>query len=179
MLIFDTETTGLVQPTIAGLAAQPHIIEFACIKVDLDDMSIVGQVDFLCKPPIQIPPIITKITGITQSQLDGLDPFSSHFNEIAQLFIGESEGVCHNAQFDFSLLEFEIDRMGKLAKFPWPIRRCCTVEATTHILNHRMKLCDLYQHATGRPMLKAHRAMDDVIALWEVVQWMHAEGMPL
>lgn len=179
MIILDTETTGLVQPSVAGLAAQPSIIDFYALKVDLRDMSVVGELELLCKPPQPIDAVITKITGLSNADLDGLEPFGAHFDEVAQLFIGESEVVAHNCQFDMSLLEFEMQRIGKGFMFPWPVRRCCTVEATYHILNRRMKLTELYEHALGRPLEQKHRARADVEALWEVVQWMAREGMPL
>ena len=34
MIIFDTETTDLVKPGLVPLEDQPHIIEFAGIKLD-------------------------------------------------------------------------------------------------------------------------------------------------
>jgi DNA polymerase III epsilon subunit-like protein len=180
MIIFDTETTGLPQPTVAGLDAQPHIIEFAAIKIDVRDMSIIGEIEFMCKPPIaKLDPVITKITGITDEKLADKLAFSAHFEELAELFVGESEGTAHNAPFDFTLMEFEMARMNKSTKFPWPIRRCCTVEATHHIKNRRMKMTELYEHALGKPLVQTHRAMDDVMALYEIVCWMHREGMPL
>ena len=175
----DTETTGLPEPTVAGLDKQPYIIEFAAVKVDARDMTIIDRIEFMCKPPIALPAIITKITGIKDSHLDSKEPFSYHFNELANFFVGESEGVAHNAQFDFSLMEFEMMRLGKQHKFPWPIRRLCTVEATHHLKNRRMKMIELYEHATGRPLAQTHRAMDDVDALYEIVCWMHKERMPL
>ena len=33
MILFDTETTGLVQAYATPLADQPHIIEFAALKL--------------------------------------------------------------------------------------------------------------------------------------------------
>ena len=179
MIIIDTETTGLPQPSVAGLDAQPSIIDFYAMKVDLRDMSIIGEVEFLCKPPNPIDAVITKITGLYNSDLDGLEPFGAHFEEVAQLFVGETEVVAHNCQFDMGLLEFEMARLGKSTLFPWPMRRCCTVEATYHLNNRRMKLTELYQHAVGRPLEQKHRARADVEALWEVVQWMYRERMPL
>lgn len=179
MIIFDTETTGLVLPSVVGLELQPYIIDFAAVKVDLNKMKIVDQVEFLCKPPIMLPAIITKITGVKDADLADLDPFSNHYEEVANLFVGEFEVVAHNVAFDTKLLEFELTRMGKQFQFPWPMRRCCTVEATYHLKNRRLKMTELYEIATGKPLGQKHRAMSDVMDLWEIVKWMHKERMPL
>ena len=69
MIVFDTETTGLPAADAAPLAKQPHIIEFAAIKLDEDTLEEVSRLEFLSKPPIDLPPIITKITGITDADL--------------------------------------------------------------------------------------------------------------
>jgi DNA polymerase-3 subunit epsilon len=179
MIIFDTETTGLPKPTVAGLAEQPYIIEFAAIKVDARNMKELDRLTFFCKPPMPLPAIITKITGITDAQLSDQEPFSAHYEELANFFVGEVEGVAHNAPFDFALMEFDLTRAGKQHQFPWPMRRCCTVEATYHIMNRRMKMLELYEYAFKRPLAQTHRAMDDTEALYEIVRWMHKNRMPL
>jgi len=179
MIILDTETTGLPKPSAAGLDAQPHIIEFAAVKVDVRNMKIIDRIEFLCKPPIVLPKDVPKWSGITEAMLEGKPSFGSHFEELAQFFLAESEGVAHNAAFDFALMEFEMTRARKMGLFPWPMRRICTVEATHHIKNHRIKLGDLYKMATGKEIQNAHRAMGDVESLYEIVCWMHKKGMPL
>jgi len=179
MIILDTETTGLPQPTVAGLAAQPYIIEFAAVKVDARNMKELDRITFFCKPPMTLPPVITKITGITDAMLADAEPFAAHYEELANFFVGEVEGVAHNAPFDFALMEFDLTRINKQHQFPWPIRRCCTVEATYHIMNRRMKMIELYEYALKKPLAQTHRAMDDVEALYEIVRWMHKNRMPL
>lgn len=179
MIILDCETTGLPQPTVAGLDKQPYIIEFAAVKVDIRNMKIIDRIEFLCKPPIALEAIITKITGIKDSDLANKEPFGAHYLALAEFFIGESEGVAHNAPFDFALMEFALQRINKQFVFPWPMRRICTVEATHHIKNRRMKMTELYEHAFSKPLAQTHRAMDDVEALYEIVCWMHKNKMPL
>jgi DNA polymerase III alpha subunit (gram-positive type) len=52
-LIFDTETTGLLPPSIARDNYQPRIIEFFGHIID-DDGSSIRELEFFCNPGIEI-----------------------------------------------------------------------------------------------------------------------------
>lgn len=178
VIIFDTETTGLPKASAAPLNLQPQIIEFAAVKVD-KNLKVKKRIEFLIKPVAPLEPIITKITGLTDKDLADKLEFIDHYPALCDFFLGEKEMLAHNVEFDRRLLEFDLLRIGKQCNFPWPIRHICTVEATFHLENKRLKLVELYEKATGAPLAQTHRAMDDVEALLECVRWCVAEKIPL
>lgn len=178
MIIFDTETTGLPKPSAAGLDAQPRIIEFAAVKVD-KKLKVIDKLEFLCNPGIPLDAVITKITGLKDSDLEDKHPFAVHYEALCNFFLGEDSMLAHNVNFDRQLLEFDLTRIGKQFNFPWPANHLCTVEATYHLKNRRLKLVELYEMAKGKPLAQTHRAMDDVEALLDCVRWIKKEGIPL
>ena len=170
MIIFDTETTGLLDPEIQALDKQPEIIEFAAIKISDSDYEVIERIEFLVKPRIPVQPHITKITSITNKQLQDCQPFAAHIPALCEFFLGERTLIAHNLDFDRRMLEVELKRAGKALQFPWPFRHLCTVEETIHLNNHRMKLKDLHRELTGDEFEGAHRAMVDTEALLRVVE---------
>ncbi len=196
MIIFDTETTGLVEPYASPLAKQPHIIEFAAIKLQdeppygelecEDDHGIIpSRIEFLVKPPIPLPEIITKITGLTDEDLKNESPFTEYYLALVRFFLGERHLIAHNVQFDVDLLRFQLQRMGCLLRFPWPPNHHCTVNLNMDIKGHRIKQDQLFDYVTGgaegaRAEAGAHRAMADVEDLTTIVRWMLDNGrMPI
>ena len=71
--------------------------------------------------------------------------------------------VAHNLSYDLDIVNFEMDRCDKKAK--WPLCRICTVEETEWLKGHRLKLADLFEHLTNEQFKDAHRARNDVKAL--------------
>jgi DNA polymerase III epsilon subunit-like protein len=98
--------------------------------------------------------------------------FLEVYPKIAKLMTGVDLLVAHNLNYDASMLANELLRIDKLINFPWPRHHVCTVEASLHIKGHRMKLCDLVEIATGKPLLNAHRAKDDVRGLYHGFRWL-------
>ena len=176
MVIWDTETTGLLKPDLVQLHEQPQIIEFAAIKLDDITLEEVERFQVLVNPGCRLPEEIIKITGITDALLKDEQPFASSYHDLCNFFLGEQTMVAHNLSFDHGMLRNELKRIGKDYAFPWPPRQVCTVEASYYLNNKRMRLCDLYQHVTGSPMKEAHRAMVDVEALVECVRWLRDQG---
>lgn len=177
MIVFDTETTGLPKPTAAPLEEQPKIIEFAAVRLDPKTLKQVAAFEFICSPGEKLDPVITKITGIKDSDLEDKPPFGAFYNDLAEFFLGEREMAAHFIGFDRSLLTFDLTRIDKLTQFPWPIKHLCTVEASFSIKNRRLKLSELHEMAMGKPHKDAHRAMADVVALADCCRWLRKKGM--
>ena len=175
MIVFDLETTGLPKAEGSDLEQQPQIIELGAIKLD-DDLNEVDRIEFFCNPGRPLPPIITKITGIKDDQLKDEKPFVAHFPEVCEFFLGEREMCAHNLAFDRKILRFELERLDKMTKFPWPPKHICTVEIGQSVWGKRRKLVDLYEEITGEVHKGAHRATADVEALIEVFKWFRKEG---
>lgn len=174
-LIFDTETTGLVNDATSDVSQQPHVIEFAGVHMD-GAGEIVKEISVLFKPPIpKLPEVITKITGLTDEDLKDKPSFNC---DVVDKFVnaeGVTTAVAHNFSFDQSMLSFEFIRAGR--QMVWPARKICTVEASMAIRGRRMKLGDLHREFFGEGIVGAHRALADVKALARIVQFMRVKGM--
>src|SRR5579862_397036 len=150
MIIFDTETTNLTAPEAAPIDQQPHIVEFAGIKLDDKTLKEISRFEFLCNPRVPIPPDAVKITGITDAMVFKKPPFTAFFNPLVEFFFGERYAVAHNCAFDITVMRHELERLGRITAFPWPVVQICTVELTVNIKGHRLGLGDLHEILTGK-----------------------------
>jgi hypothetical protein len=150
MIVLDTEGTDLIKPDVAPLADQPHLVEFAGIKLDNASLKETGRLHFLCNPGVPLPELFTKITGITEAMVADKKPFAAHYHSLAQFFLGEDTMVAHNMGYDEGILKYTMLRLGKLLFFPWPIKHICTVEASAGIKNHRLGMAELHLMAAGK-----------------------------
>lgn len=161
MVIFDTETTGLLQPENSSLMMQPKIIEFYGVRLD-EEFAIQSEVNLMIDPGEPITREITRITGIDDSMVKGKPVFADVVGEIAGLFHGADLSVAHNHSFDHGMLDVEFRR----ADWQLPVAKhtLCTVEATMGMTGHRLSLSRLHW-ILFQEQFKAHRAKDDVFAL--------------
>ena len=165
-LIFDTETTGLIDNTLKPIDKQPHIIEFYGCLIERDSGDMVAELDLLIKPPIVISKEITKITGITNEMVCDSPVFRSVASQIETFVNRADRWVAHNLSYDLQMLKFEIQRCDKtILRVFKNVDLLCTVEQTEHIKGHRLKLTDLHEYLFGEPFKGAHRAKVDVEAL--------------
>lgn len=176
MIVLDSETTGLIKSKSLPIDQQPHIIEFAAVKLD-EELQPYAELTFKCNPGIPLDKVITDITGLTDADLKNEPPFSAHFPELVEFFFGEREMVAHNCSYDRDMIHLELIRLAAVTKFPWPPVHICTVEATTHLEGHRLRMTELYARAMGRPLAQKHRALDDVLALVDIVRWCRSEKL--
>jgi DNA polymerase-3 subunit epsilon len=176
MIVFDTETTGLPLPLTAPIEKQPHILEFAGIKLCDTTLEEVGRFEFLAKPPFPISAEITAINGIKDSDVADKPPFAAHYLALAEFFLGERVMVAHNLAFDRKILAFALKRLEKHTHFPWPIEHICTIEKTMHMKGHRLNLTKLHEECFGVGFAGAHRAMADVEALVRCVRYLRGKG---
>jgi DNA polymerase-3 subunit epsilon len=166
-LLFDTETTGLTLPSVAPIEKQPHIIELAYALVQPGG-SIFQRASMLFDPGVQLSEEITKITGLTNADLVGKPKFADMLDALKEAWHAADAVVAHNAPFDVMMMNVELQRAG-CDDFPWPLEVVCTVQEFKHELGHRQTLGAFYELKLGKKMEKAHRAMDDVMALYEVL----------
>ena len=175
VMLFDTETTGLLLPDGASLDKQPKIIEFAAVVAD-QYLNEIESLEFLVDPGFSLHAIITKITGIKQEDVDGKGDWESHHQKVIDLINSCDVLIAHNINFDVDMIKNDMKRIvgdGYTANdwIKWGEKRTiCTVEATYHIKNKRMNLGKAYEHLTGKPAPPAHRALDDVRTLLRVSQ---------
>lgn len=167
IIIFDVETTGLLLPSVAEVERQPHIIELGARAVD-ESGAVLGEFSQLLKPPISLPAVITKITGLTDADLAGAPTFKQVLPALANFFRGSDLLIAHNAPFDVTMLFNELVR-AQCVDFPWPARNLCTAEEFTALFGRRPRLLELYERIVGEPLVQTHRALGDVDALHKVL----------
>lgn len=118
--VIDIETTG-------GNAARERITEIAIFVHD--GKQIVREFQSLVNPECNVPPFITRLTGISNEML--VD--APKFYEIARQIVEVTEGctfVAHNAAFDYSFVKQEFKNLGYNYKRPV----LCTVKMSRKLL---------------------------------------------
>jgi DNA polymerase-3 subunit epsilon len=171
IIVWDTETTGLLVPEISGLDKQPYIIELYAIKLD-DDLNVCEHLQLWCKPSISIPDEVSNIHGYTNEFVKDKKPFIGVWREFAEFVLGARSMVGHNLQFDKQVLYYELQRINKHLNFPWPPGAVCTVEEIQKQKGYRMNLNDLHAELFGRGIEGAHHGAADVEATVNVYKEM-------
>ncbi|WP_126426451.1 PolC-type DNA polymerase III [Brevibacillus marinus] len=159
-VVFDTETTGL-NP------AEHTIIEIAAVK--MRGTEIIEQWSELIDPQVPIGPKTTEITGITNEMLAGKPTIDVVLRKF-QAFVQDAVLVAHNAEFDQGFLEACAKRIGMQ---PWrnpfldtlPLARMLYSGMRNYRLGTLAKKFNV-------PLIQAHRALDDTVALAHVFQYM-------
>lgn len=177
-VIFDTETTGLIKPSANKIEEQPYIAEIFCLKVEQEGsmIEVIGEFDSLVKPPVPLSDEITRITGLTNTALDGQPTFGEIYDELSKFFTGVDRMVAHNLPFDRSMLANELVRMDKVLNFPWPRQHVCTVEKSMKYEQRRLNLTRLHEYLFARGFPNAHRARSDVMPLFDCYREMTRRG---
>lgn len=169
--IIDLETTGLLLHPRAKLSKQPRCIEFGAVVINSKGEQL-GTMSQLIYPDQQIEPIITKITGITNNDLKGQPRFADVYKDITKLICSCDAVIAHNLPFDKGVLyrEFAMLWLENGAEdLEWPAIQLCTVQENVPVYGYRIKLKDLFKDVTGHTWTQKHRALDDCMALAEIV----------
>lgn len=173
MLVFDTETTGLIENTTTRFDKQPEVIEFCGIVINKKGQAI-EELDRLIKPITPITDEITKKNGITNEMVAHAIDFKIMAPNIRDIVERSDCVVAHNAMFDVGMIDLEFERLG-LTKVAWP-RIICTIEATVHFIGYRLSLGALYEYLFKEKFEGAHRARADVEALIRIVVELKKRG---
>jgi DNA polymerase III epsilon subunit-like protein len=163
-VVFDTETTGLIENHTLRLSMQPEVIEFAAVAVDWDALEVVAEVSHLIRPRLvnSLPDETVKRTQIIDEDLAG-KPFFSELAASIKIELENADAVVgHNLAFDMEMIDIEFERIRDAVD--WPGVRICTIEQSSHYVGHRLNLTGLLRALTGRDHTNAHRALDDARA---------------
>lgn len=160
-LVFDTETTALIENSARHIAKQPHIFELAGIVwSDTDDSEILHH--WQVNPGSPISSTATKKTGVTTAMCEGRPLFRDIAPAVREMIEAADCVVAHNLSFDRAMVDLEFFRIGEAVK--WPKRKVCTIEHTEHLQGFRLKLELLYDHLFSERFEKAHSAVADTKA---------------
>ena len=173
LVLFDTETTGLAY-------SRDEIIEFAAVVVELENgiPQITREYDELVAlaPGSFVPPKIESLTGISTQDLRerGLSK-ARVCRDIAELFAGNTLLLAYNAHFDLSFLFYMLLRDGD----PIILKGKDKLDLLTVYRDRRSyphRLCnDIEAYGLAGKVVNSHRAVDDVIATFAVMEEMEKE----
>jgi DNA polymerase III, alpha subunit (gram-positive type) len=171
LVIFDTETSGLDFD-------KDQIIELAALRVERTasgGLRIAGKMDTFIKLPDgeTLPENIVSLTGITDAllQTEGVQPTKAA-SQIAKLMQpGPVLMIAHNAQFDACFLRGLL-RGTKVGRIDW--LDSLTVYKDRRPYPHKLANAILAYELEDK-VQNSHRAIDDVLALFEVLKAMDDE----
>lgn len=161
--IVDLETTG-------GDPRRDRIIEVAVLLSD--GQQELDRFESLVNPGMAIPWDITRITGIDNDMVRHAPPF----HEIARRIVEITEGavfVAHNVQFDYGFIQQSFRSLA----YTFARKRLCTIRLARRLQPGLPSygLANLCRHF-GIVNARAHRAMGDVEATWELFRRLTAGG---
>lgn len=153
--IIDIESTG-------GNPLADRIMEVAIFVYDGEE--VVEKFESLINPEVEIPPFISRLTGISNKMVANAPTFSQ-IADIIDAMTRHAVFVAHNVQFDYAYIKAEFKRLNKAFQRP----KLCTVKLSRQLLPGKAsyslgKLCrELQIHLEGR-----HRAAGDAAATVEL-----------
>lgn len=148
-VVLDLETTGLSAKT-------EQIIEIGMIRVVAG--AEVDRFSALVDPQKPISPHITRLTGITNADVQGAPLFADLAAQVAA-FIGDLPVVGHNVVFDLSFLVPALDRCGIHTSFTYLDTLLLARKAFPTLPDHKL---DTLITTLGLGKAQTHRALDDV-----------------
>ncbi|MGZ4108844.1 MAG: exonuclease domain-containing protein, partial [Actinomycetota bacterium] len=156
--VVDLETTG-------GSPTESRITEIGAVKVRGGER--LGVLQTLVDPGVPIPPFITHLTGIDDAAVSG-SPGISEVLPTLDEFARGCVFVAHNARFDFSFVNAELQAHG-YPLLPGP--PVCTARLARRVVwpdvpNVRLQTLAQYFRTAVRP---THRALADAEACAEVL----------
>ncbi len=187
-LIFDTETTGMVQfRKPPEDPSQPHLIQLGMMLVDTRDWKPRARHSLLVQLPegARIEPEAHAAHGISEEDCAryGVPAIvaCSLFN---QCCVQAEVVVAHNLAFDASIMKTALFRLGNKPNRLDGRPQICTKEASTDVLKLPGKygykwptLAEAYRHYTGLEIDGAHDALVDTEACLEVFRGLVQEGV--
>jgi len=152
VVFVDIETTG-------GSYRNSRVLEVAAIR--FEDGKIVKEFSTLLNPGTRIPPMITSLTGIAESDIVGAPAFEDIADELLEILDG-AVFVAHNVRFDYSFLKQEFAMIGT----SFNPRLLCTVRLSRYLYSdqkgHSLEKI-IARHSI--PVLDRHRALEDARAI--------------
>lgn len=186
VIVFDTETSGLD-------FSNDQIIELAALRIDKGiGVPVVSmQLDEFVKLPfgVKLSSHITELTGITNQMLEenGISLNTAMRKFLSMVYGERGQGekeyrallIAHNAQFDAMFLRRALSSYMSRKQIQdlgihFNFLDTLTIYRDRHAYPHRLENA-IYTYGLQDRVKNSHRAIDDVLALWEVVQAMEKE----
>lgn len=185
-LIFDTETTGLVNFKLPDNdPSQPRLVQLGMMVLS-DKWEVMHEVGVIIKSSgFPIPDVVANIHGITYDKALRFGiPLKAALSFFSELVLQCDVVVAHNIRFDRAVIISELARMGMYQMLC--AKEYCTMLATQPILclpqsrgnGYKWpKLSEAYEYFFGEPLLDAHDALTDVRACARIYKHLMTVGM--
>ena len=161
LVFVDLETTGRTSTS--------RILEAGLIRVEGN--IVTDSYQTLLNPIGYVPPMITRLTGITTADVRGAPSFAAVAPRILELLKGATL-VAHNVGFDYGFLRRELGAVGYALDMPY----VCTVELSRRLFpQYRHHNLEALIARHGLVARSRHRAYDDALVLWQLWQLMLRE----
>lgn len=159
--VIDFETSGL-DPK------KDRVIEMAAIRCV--DGEIASEFSTLVRYDGKLSAKITELTGITDEMTaTGMDEDTAF--RILNRMLGDNVIIAHNAAFDLGFLHHSLLRIAGRS-FHNSFIDTLTLSRARHVYPHTLSdMCSRY----GIPLVGGHRALNDVIACWELFRKLDEE----
>ena len=157
-VVFDLETTGLSP-------AKSRICELGAVRVRA--LELVDSFESLVNPGVALPEPVARLTGLRDQELRRAPSAATVVRGFLD-FAGDAALVAHNARFDQSFLERQLQQMhGRRLSEP-PL---CTAALARRLLENRLRRVGLASLANffGVATTPCHRALPDAEATAEVL----------
>ena len=173
LMIFDTETTGLIY-------SRDEIIEFAAVVLEKQGGKVVVTEEYdeliALSPGSFIPPEIVNLTGITNEDVAQRGISKDKLcGDIARMLTGNTLILAYNAHFDLCFLLYLLLRHGEVSVLKGKDK----LDLLTTYKDRRSyphKLCNAIEaYGLADQVVNSHRAVDDVLATVAVMQAMEDE----
>ena len=179
-LIFDTETTGMVERAYpVEHPSQPHLIQLGMLLVDLKTWSARARHSMLVKLPEgqKIDPGARDAHGISEEDCASFGvPLMVAGSLFNQCCVQADMIVAHNLEFDQSVMLTALYRLGGKPNRMDGKRLICTKEESTDVLKLPGKfdsykwptLGEAFEFFTGEKLVGAHDALVDTEACLKI-----------
>lgn len=175
IIIFDTETSGL--PDKNYNFKNVRLLELGYLKLD-EEMNIVKEKNYINKIDIDVPEIITELTGIKKETL--LDK-GILLPKIFLNFLEDLKDVdvliAHNNRFDLGIIRQEFKNLGNEKVFEKNIYKKINIDSLQFFRQHIKKkeinnyrLQTIYKYYENNDFIQTHRALDDCHMLYNCLK---------
>ncbi len=158
LIVFDLETTGI-------WVEKDKIVEIAIIKLFPDGHQ--EKYEKRLNPEMPIPPVVSKLIGITDEDVKDAPKFKDVAAEILKIFEGAEVAGFNVVRFDLPVLERELNDAG--LSFNWQTSMVYDAQKVFHI-NEKRDLTGALKHYCQKDLENAHSAMADTQATLDVLE---------
>lgn len=178
VLVFDTETTGLLPKGVLSvwsltneeLASYPYITQLSAVLYDIANNKLEEVFNTYIKIPdnVVIPEIVTKITGITKEKCNSGMNIVHALNKFHELCKKSETLVAHNMWFDSKLIMLEYKRNDMYCEIfkKSEVLFCTMIQGMQYIgANTFIKLSYLHEKLFGKLSedVKLHDSLVDTL----------------